>query len=128
MRAGPLRRASTQMRVAMLGTGYVSLVSGAYFADCGQYVDCLVKDAGKIATLGDGSRPIYEAGLDELVAAKVKAGRLSFAIELKGSTAWAYAMLSHSAPRRAAGRSRRSVTSKSRRRRAPPRSTASPWS
>jgi UDPglucose 6-dehydrogenase len=71
------------MRVAMIGTGYVGLVSGACFADFGHHVTCVDKDAGKIAALQRGEMPIYEPGLDDLVAANVKAGRLSFATELK---------------------------------------------
>ncbi len=70
------------MRVAMIGTGYVGLVSGACFADFGHEVTCVDKDAGKIAALERGEIPIYEPGLDDLVASNVKAGRLKFATEL----------------------------------------------
>jgi UDPglucose 6-dehydrogenase len=69
------------MRVAMIGTGYVGLVSGACFADFGHTVCCIDKDASKIARLKEGVMPIYEPGLDLLVAENVKAGRLSFATE-----------------------------------------------
>ncbi|HYE45058.1 MAG TPA: UDP-glucose/GDP-mannose dehydrogenase family protein, partial [Caulobacter sp.] len=69
------------MRVAMIGTGYVGLVSGACFADFGHTVCCIDKDAGKIARLHDNIMPIYEPGLDDLVARNVKAGRLFFATE-----------------------------------------------
>ncbi|MEZ5871173.1 MAG: UDP-glucose/GDP-mannose dehydrogenase family protein [Nitratireductor sp.] len=69
------------MRVAMIGTGYVGLVSGACFADFGHEVTCIDKDAGKIDALRNGVMPIYEPGLDVLVAANVKAGRLAFATE-----------------------------------------------
>ncbi len=71
------------MRVAMIGTGYVGLVSGACFADFGHEVICVDKDAGKIAALDRGEMPIYEPGLSELVAANEKAGRLKFTTELK---------------------------------------------
>jgi UDPglucose 6-dehydrogenase len=62
----------------MIGAGYVGLVSGACFADFGHMVTCVDKDAGKIARLKDGGMPIYEPGLDLLVAQNVRAGRLDF--------------------------------------------------
>src|SRR5436190_7065884 len=80
------------MRVAMIGTGYVGLVSGACFADFGHHVVCVDKDAAKIAALQRGEMPIYEPGLDDLVAANVKAGRLSFATDLKDPVAEAGAV------------------------------------
>ncbi|TCT01569.1 UDP-glucose dehydrogenase family protein [Aquabacter spiritensis] len=70
------------MRVAMIGTGYVGLVSGACFADFGHHVTCIDKDAGKIAMLREGRIPIFEPGLDELVARNCAAGRLDFDTDL----------------------------------------------
>lgn len=69
------------MRVAMIGTGYVGLVSGACFADFGHVVTCIDKDASKIERLERGEMPIYEPGLDDLVAANVRDGRLFFAVD-----------------------------------------------
>jgi len=69
------------MRVVMIGTGYVGLVSGACFADFGHHVTCVDKDASKIKRLEDGIMPIYEPGLDVLVEANVKDGRLDFTTE-----------------------------------------------
>jgi UDPglucose 6-dehydrogenase len=71
------------MRVAMIGTGYVGLVSGACFSDFGHHVTCIDKDAGKIDALRRGKMPIFEPGLEALVADNVKAGRLFFETELK---------------------------------------------
>ena len=69
------------MRVVMIGTGYVGLVSGACFADFGHDVTCVDRDEGKIARLLDGIMPIYEPGLDALVTSNVRAGRLHFATD-----------------------------------------------
>ena len=70
------------MRVAMIGTGYVGLVSGACFADFGHQVTCIDKDEEKIALLRAGGVPIYEPGLDQLVQRNVREGRLDFATDL----------------------------------------------
>src|SRR5215467_3207527 len=69
------------MRIAMIGTGYVGLVSGACFSDFGHVVTCIDRDAAKIGELQNGKIPIFEPGLDALVASNVEAGRLSFATE-----------------------------------------------
>ena len=71
------------MRIAMIGTGYVGLVSGACLSEFGHEVICVDKDPAKIATLRQGGIPIYEPGLDEIVAANVRSGRLSFTTDLK---------------------------------------------
>lgn len=70
------------MRIAMIGTGYVGLVSGVCFSDFGHDVICVDKAAGKIAMLQAGKVPIYEPGLDVLMAKNVAAGRLSFTTDL----------------------------------------------
>jgi UDPglucose 6-dehydrogenase len=70
------------MRVAMIGTGYVGLVSGACFSNFGHDVVCVDKDETKIARLKRGEIPIFEPGLEDLVADNVKSGRLSFSTEL----------------------------------------------
>ena len=70
------------MKIAMVGSGYVGLVSGACFADFGHEVACIDKDRSKIDRLRDGVMPIYEPGLEALVEANVKAGRLSFTTDL----------------------------------------------
>ncbi|WP_295849168.1 UDP-glucose/GDP-mannose dehydrogenase family protein [Tardiphaga sp.] len=80
------------MRIAMIGTGYVGLVSGACFADFGHHVTCVDKDEAKIAALQQGQIPIFEPGLDALVAANVKAGRLDFTTDLSGPVAEADAV------------------------------------
>ncbi len=70
------------MKIAMVGSGYVGLVSGACFADFGHEVVCIDKDPSKIERLNAGVMPIFEPGLAELVTGNVKAGRLSFTTDL----------------------------------------------
>ncbi|QUT05674.1 UDP-glucose/GDP-mannose dehydrogenase family protein [Sphingobium phenoxybenzoativorans] len=70
------------MKITMIGTGYVGLVSGACFADFGHTVTCVDKDESKIAAIRGGKMPIYEPGLDGLVAGNVAAGRLGFTTDL----------------------------------------------
>ncbi len=73
------------MHIAVIGSGYVGLVTGACLADFGMYVTCVDKDERKIEMLRRGVMPIYEPGLDALVAKNEKAGRLEFTTELKGA-------------------------------------------
>jgi len=80
------------MRIAVIGTGYVGLVSGACFSEFGVSVVCVDKEEAKIARLQRGEMPIYEPGLESLVAANVAAGRLSFTTELKPAIAGADAV------------------------------------
>lgn len=80
------------MKIAMVGSGYVGLVSGACFADFGHEVVCIDKDASKIDRLRQGIMPIYEPGLDALVDSNVKAGRLSFTTDLAQGIAGAQAI------------------------------------
>ena len=80
------------MRIAVIGTGYVGLVSGACFSEFGVSVVCVDKEEAKIARLRRGEMPIYEPGLESLVAANVAAGRLSFTTELKPAIAGADAV------------------------------------
>jgi UDPglucose 6-dehydrogenase len=75
------------VKIAVIGTGYVGLVSGACFSEFGFTVTCIDKDAGKIGSLEQGVMPIYEPGLDDLVARNVAAGRLSFSTDLGPSVA-----------------------------------------
>ncbi len=70
------------MHIAVIGTGYVGLVSGACFAELGNYVTCVNSDAAKIDMIKQGNMPIYEPGLDALVAKNVQQGRLEFTTDL----------------------------------------------
>ena len=76
----------------MIGAGYVGLVSGACFSEFGHEVICVEKDASKLARLQRGEVPIYEPGLDDLMAANMKAGRLSFTSDLAGAVEGAEAV------------------------------------
>ncbi len=80
------------MHIAMIGTGYVGLVSGTCFSEFGVDVVCVDKDADKIERLCKGEIPIYEPGLEEMVQANVQAGRLSFTSDLKEAVAKADAV------------------------------------
>jgi UDPglucose 6-dehydrogenase len=80
------------MKIAMVGSGYVGLVSGACFADFGHDVVCIDKDPAKIESLKAGVMPIYEPGLAELVTGNAKSGRLSFTTDLAEGIAGASAI------------------------------------
>jgi UDPglucose 6-dehydrogenase len=80
------------MQIAVIGTGYVGLVSGACFSEFGVNVVCVDKDASKIERLQGGEMPIYEPGLDQLVESNVRAKRLSFSTDLKSAVAGADAV------------------------------------
>src|SRR6266702_1009304 len=81
------------MRIAMIGTGYVGLVSGACLADFGHQVTCIDKDNQKVATLRRGEMPIYEPGLEDLVRSNVRQGRLKFTTLLAGPVQQADAVI-----------------------------------
>ncbi len=74
------------MQVAVIGSGYVGLVTGAAFAEFGDTVTCVDVDAEKIARLSNGQTTIYEPGLDHLVAKNLHAGRLRFTTDIKRAT------------------------------------------
>jgi UDPglucose 6-dehydrogenase len=80
------------MRIAMIGTGYVGLVSGACLSEFGHDVVCIDKDAAKVEMLRAGGIPIFEPGLEDVVATNVKAGRLSFDTDLSRAVASADAV------------------------------------
>ena len=80
------------MRIAVIGTGYVGLVSGACFSEFGVDVACVDKDADKIQRLKEGDIPIFEPGLDALVESNAKAGRLTFSTDLASAVAEADAV------------------------------------
>ncbi|MGJ8543958.1 MAG: UDP-glucose dehydrogenase family protein [Sulfitobacter sp.] len=80
------------MKIAMIGTGYVGLVSGVCFSDFGHDVICVDKDPSKITRLENGEVPIYEPGLEALMAKNVAAGRLSFTGDLQSAVAGADAV------------------------------------
>ena len=73
------------MKVVMVGTGYVGLVSGACFSEFGAQVTCVDKDEKKIKALTEGKIPIYEPGLDEIVEKNLKSGHLEFTTDLKSA-------------------------------------------
>ena len=80
------------MKIAMIGTGYVGLVSGVCFSDFGHDVVCVDKNPDKIARLQAGEVPIFEPGLEELMAKNVASGRLSFTLDLAAAVAGADAV------------------------------------
>src|SRR3954471_10688525 len=73
------------MRITVIGTGYVGLVAGTCFAETGHSVPCVDVDEAKVATLRAGKTPIYEPGLEELLARNIKAERLFFTTDLRST-------------------------------------------
>src|SRR5579859_5306574 len=80
------------MRIAMIGTGYVGLVSGACLSEFGHHVLCIDKDGDKVESLKKGKIPIHEPGLDDVVATNMRAGRLGFDRDLPRAVAAADAV------------------------------------
>jgi UDPglucose 6-dehydrogenase len=80
------------MHIAIIGSGYVGLVSGACLADFGHKVTCVDKDSEKISALNHGVVPIFEPGLDDLIANNTREGRLAFTSELTAAVAAAEAV------------------------------------
>src|ERR1700694_1629829 len=80
------------MRIVMVGSGYVGLVSGACFSEFGIEVACIDKDEAKVERLRRGEMPIFEPGLAALVGSNTRAGRLSFGTDLAGGPAGAMAV------------------------------------
>ena len=81
------------MNLAVIGTGYVGLVAGACFAESGNDVICVDKDAEKIRRLGEGEIPIYEPGLPEIVQRNLREGRLSFTTDLENAVRKSFVIL-----------------------------------
>ena len=88
----PKKESAQFMRIVVVGTGYVGLVSGACFADFGHHVTCVDKDEAKIASLKRGEIPIFEPDLDRVVQTNARAGRLVFTTELAGAVGEAEAV------------------------------------
>src|ERR1700737_4457843 len=80
------------MHIAMIGSGYVGLVSGACLADFGHNVICVDKDAERISALNRGDVPIFEPGLNDLIVSNTRQGRLAFTSELAPAVAAAEAV------------------------------------
>src|SRR5690606_36101280 len=81
----------TLMKITVIGTGYVGLVTGACLAEMGNHVVCLDRDAARIAALNRGEMPIHEPGLGDVVARNAQAGRLRFTTDI--DTAVAHGLL-----------------------------------
>ena len=73
------------MNIAVVGTGYVGLVSGTCYAENGNEVACVDIDSSRIAALNEGKIPIYEPGLGELVRRNLKEGRIHFSLDVRGA-------------------------------------------